>query len=69
MPISLCNLVNYMWLQQAFFSLVYPSEKDPKLFEMININFKNITIKIKLIYQRKIIINKYFVYQKFLYKV
>lgn len=34
-PISLCNLVNYMWLQQAFFSLVYPSEKDPKLFEMI----------------------------------
>lgn len=34
-PIPLCNLVNYMWLQQAFFSLVYPSEKDPKLFEMI----------------------------------
>lgn len=34
-PISLGVLVNYMWLQQAFFSLVYPSEKDPKLFEMI----------------------------------
>lgn len=29
------ELVNYLWLQQAFFSLIYPYEKDKELLEMI----------------------------------
>ena len=33
-PMELSNLVSYMWLQQAFYSLVYPYERDQ---ELINI--------------------------------
>ena len=35
-PMEWNELVTYMWLQQAFFALVYPLEKDEELLNMIN---------------------------------
>lgn len=34
-PMEWQELVNYLWLQQAFFALIYPYEKDQELLEMI----------------------------------
>lgn len=34
-PISWNHLVDYMWLQQAFYALVYPFERDQELLNMI----------------------------------
>lgn len=34
-PMNWQELVNYIWLQQAFFALIYPYEKDYELLEMI----------------------------------
>lgn len=34
-PMNWQELVNYIWLQQAFFALIFPYEKDYELLEMI----------------------------------
>lgn len=36
LPMNLSNLVTYMWLQQAFYALVYPYERDQELIGLIN---------------------------------
>ena len=35
LPMNWNNLVTYMWLQQAFYALIYPYEKDLELLNMI----------------------------------
>ena len=35
-PMEWNELVTYMWLQQAFFALIYPLEKDQELLNMIS---------------------------------
>jgi len=35
LPMNWNNLVTYMWLQQAFYALIYPYEKDQELLSMI----------------------------------
>lgn len=34
-PMNLNSIISYMWLQQAFFSLIYPYMKDQELLNMI----------------------------------
>lgn len=34
-PMELSHLVSYIWLQQAFYTLIYPYEKDQELFNII----------------------------------
>ena len=36
LPMNLSNLVTYMWLQQAFYALIYPYERDQELIGLIN---------------------------------
>lgn len=35
LPMNFQNLVNYLWISQAFFALTYPYEKDQSLMKMI----------------------------------
>ena len=35
LPMNFQNLVNYLWICQAFFALTYPYEKDQSLMKMI----------------------------------
>lgn len=35
LPMNFPNLVNYLWISQAFFTLTYPYEKDQSLMKMI----------------------------------
>lgn len=35
LPMNVSNLVTYMWLQQAFYSLVYPYEREQEFISMI----------------------------------
>lgn len=35
LPMDFQNLVNYIWLQQAFYPLIYPYERDQELISMI----------------------------------
>ena len=34
-PMDLSNLVTYMWLQQAFYALIYPYEREQEFISMI----------------------------------
>ncbi len=35
LPMSLSETISYMWLQQAFYALIYPYSKDKELLDMI----------------------------------
>ena len=35
LPMNISNLVTYMWLQQAFYSLIYPYDREQEFIGMI----------------------------------